>query len=184
VQLPPSFRLDTERLQRFQDQAQAAGRAPGLARLRLAFEFRHDSWFGPEARPALDVLARGESAFVCGHSSRYPYPESEPLTGDFRYLRFHGQDQMFASAYGKAGLKPWAPHMTRWLASGLDVFAYFNNDAGGHAVRDTQALLALILVRDPAGHPMDQAAATANHAGEGEDCRGDSRARSGRPPRT
>jgi uncharacterized protein YecE (DUF72 family) len=58
------------------------------------------------------------------------------------YLRFHGPGKMFASAYGLQGLMRWLPLVQRWLGDGIEVFAYFNNDVGGHAVRDTQALLA------------------------------------------
>jgi uncharacterized protein YecE (DUF72 family) len=144
VQLPPSFALDIPRLERFLVQAHDVGKERGLRPPRLAFEFRHPTWFGPEAKPALEALARHRSAFVCGHSNRYPYPEAEPLTGDFTYLRFHGPDKMFASAYGQRGLRRWAPLVRRWLDGGIDVFVYFNNDVGGHAVRDAQALRALI----------------------------------------
>lgn len=144
VQLPPSFGLDVRRLERFLAKAHDVGEERTLRPLRLAFEFRHPTWFGREAKPALDVLTRYGSAFVCGHSSRYPYPDLEPVTGDFMYLRFHGPDEMFASAYGRSGLQRWAPQVRRWIDDGMDVFAYFNNDIGGHAVRDAQALRALV----------------------------------------
>jgi uncharacterized protein YecE (DUF72 family) len=144
VQMPPSFRLDVPQLDRFLAEAHEARREHGLGSLRLAFEFRHPTWFGRDAAPALDVLARHGAAFACGHSSRYPYPDTEPLTADFTYLRFHGPDEMFASAYGRRGLRHWVPLVQKWLHDGLDVFAYFNNDVAGHAVRDARALLALV----------------------------------------
>jgi uncharacterized protein YecE (DUF72 family) len=144
VQLPPSFGLDVRRLEQFLVKSHSVGDELGLRPLRLALEFRHPTWFGPGATPALEVLRRYGSAFVCGHSSRYPYPDPEPVTGDFMYLRFHGPDEMFASAYGRRGLKRWVPLVRRWIDDGLDVFAYFNNDIGGHAVRDARALLELV----------------------------------------
>lgn len=144
VQLPPSFALDVRRLERFLEKACEVGRERKLTPLRLAFEFRHPTWYGSDAKPALDLLARHGAAFVCGHSNRYPYPEKEPLTADFVYLRFHGPNEMFASAYGRRRLERWAPLVRRWVDDGIDVFAYFNNDVGGHAVRDALALLALV----------------------------------------
>lgn len=143
VQLPPSFALDVGRLERFLEGAYDVGRERGIDTFRLAFEFRHPAWFGVEAKPALAALERHGAAFVCGHSCRYPYPESEPVTGDFMYLRFHGPGKMFASAYNRSGLSRWALPINRWRDDGIDVFAYFNNDVGGHAVRDARALLAL-----------------------------------------
>lgn len=140
VQLPPSFGLDVRRLERFLARAHEVGEERGLHPLRLAFEFRHPTWFGSDARIALEVLEHYGSAFVCGHSSRNPYPDPEPLTGDFMYLRFHGPGKMFASAYGRRRLTRWVPLIQGWLDGGIDVFAYFNNDIGGHAVRDAQAL--------------------------------------------
>ena len=144
VQLPPSFALDVRRLERFLERAHEVGEERGLDSPRLAFEFRHPTWFGSEAKPAVEALERHGAAFVCGHSSRFPYPETEPVTGDFMYLRFHGPGKMFASAYGQEGLRRWVPPVAGWLDDGVDVFAYFNNDVGGHAVRDARALLALL----------------------------------------
>jgi uncharacterized protein YecE (DUF72 family) len=141
VQLPPSFGLDVRRLERFLERAHEVGEERSLHPLRLAFEFRHPTWFGSDARTALETLERYGAAFVCGHSSRYPYPRPAPLTGDFMYLRFHGPGKMFASAYGRRSLRRWVPLIQGWLDDGIDVFAYFNNDVGGHAVRDAQALL-------------------------------------------
>ena len=44
---------------------------------------------------------------------------------------------------GRRRLRRWTPLVRRWLRDGIDVYAYFNNDIGGHAVRDAQALRAL-----------------------------------------
>jgi uncharacterized protein YecE (DUF72 family) len=83
------------------------------------------------------------AAIVFAHSSRFPYPEEEPVTADFVYLRFHGPKEMFTSRYGKAGLERWRSKIEDWLGSGLDVYAYFNNDVHGYAVGDAIALLEL-----------------------------------------
>jgi uncharacterized protein YecE (DUF72 family) len=57
------------------------------------------------------------------------------------YFRFHGPKEMFASSYSAAAIRNSAITMKRLLSQRRDVHAYFNNDAGGHAPRDAQALL-------------------------------------------
>jgi uncharacterized protein YecE (DUF72 family) len=145
VQLPPSFKLDAERLADFLARAARASSAPGRGRPRLAFEFRHPSWFAPgEARDAvLARIGKRGGALAFAHSARYPYPEDEPVAADFVYLRFHGPRELFASRYGKRGLAPWARKIARWRARGLDVYAYFNNNAAGYAAEDAAQLARL-----------------------------------------
>jgi uncharacterized protein YecE (DUF72 family) len=41
-------------------------------------------------------------------------------------------------------LEPWAERIRQWLAEELSVFAYFNNDAFGHAVEDARLLQELM----------------------------------------
>jgi uncharacterized protein YecE (DUF72 family) len=146
VQLPPSFRLDAKRLAAFLAAAARAEIALGLEGFRLAFEFRHPTWFAPgKARDAaLALLEDRGAALAFAHSARYPYPVDEPITADFVYLRFHGPRELFASRYGPAGLKPWAKKIRRWRSRGLDVYAYFNNDVAGYAAEDAAALARLL----------------------------------------
>jgi len=60
--------------------------------------------------------------------------------GPFVYVRFHFGESRYGGAYDEARLEDWG----RWLAdrahAGPDVFAYFNNDVGGHAPRDAARL--------------------------------------------
>lgn len=144
VQLPPSFSFDGDRLDTFLAQANDVAKDRGIDPFRIAVEFRHPSWFGGDDHPVLEILERHGAAFVCGHSSEYPYPKEEPRTAEFCYLRFHGPEEMFKSGYGKRRLKRWVPLIRGWLDDGLDVFAYFNNDAEGHATRDGRSLRELI----------------------------------------
>jgi uncharacterized protein YecE (DUF72 family) len=51
---------------------------------------------------------------------------------------------MFASSYTDEQLEEWAGRIRGWLSAGLDVFAYFNNDAGGCAVRNALRLRDLV----------------------------------------
>jgi uncharacterized protein YecE (DUF72 family) len=38
----------------------------------------------------------------------------------------------------------WAARVREWAAQGRDVFAYFNNDAYGHALRNADTLKRLL----------------------------------------
>jgi uncharacterized protein YecE (DUF72 family) len=146
VQLPPSLKIDPARLGEFLTAAEEARQQVGMEQPpRMAFEFRHRSWFElPGVNDALEVLEKHGAALVFAQSSRYPYPESEPVTSDFVYLRFHGPDKMFASLYGAEMLKRWVPRARRWMKQGLDVYAYFNNDVNGYAVADARDLIKLV----------------------------------------
>ncbi len=145
VQLPPSFGVDIERLVRFLERSERVRSEISMSTpLRLAFEFRHPTWFErPYRQAVVDTMKRYGTAVVFAHSSRYPYPDDEPVTAGFVYMRFHGPREMFASRYGKAGLERWRPKIKDWLGRGLDVYAYFNNDVHGYAVGDAEALLEL-----------------------------------------
>jgi len=134
LQLPPSFKADAARLEAFLELSRSFG-----AR-RLALEFRHASWF---TREVDELAARHGAALVIGHSSRYP---CAPLTtaAPFVYLRFHGPRELFASRYSEEELAGWAAQVRSWLAEGRPVYAYFNNDAGGHAIENARMLLRLV----------------------------------------
>ena len=138
VQLPPAMRADARRLGSFLESARVTAREILGRDLRLAFEFRHASWF--ESARARELLEANDAALVLANSTRYPAPEGEPRTAGWAYLRFHGPRELFASRYGAAGLRPWAASIRVWLARGEDVYAYFNNDAGGHAPVDARTL--------------------------------------------
>jgi uncharacterized protein YecE (DUF72 family) len=141
IQLPPSLASDPSRLHRFLRMTSGICQELALGDLRIAIEARHASWFEPAA---LSALEKHGAALVFAHSSRYPYPADEPVTGDFVYLRFHGPADLFASPYGRERLEPWAEKIHAWRARGLDVYAYFNNDAEGHAIDDAAGLAALM----------------------------------------
>ena len=88
-------------------------------------------------------LPRPRVALVIAHSSRYPVPEAVS-TAPFVYFRFHGPKELFASGYSDVELERWAAHAKRFLGEGLDVYAYFNNDAMGDAVPDAQTLIRMV----------------------------------------
>jgi uncharacterized protein YecE (DUF72 family) len=145
VQLPPSLNINCDLLEGFLAAVQDVRKACRISGApRLAFEFRHPSWFSPSGvEGVVKTLRSHGAAFAMAHSGRYPYPETEPITADFVYLRFHGPDRMFASLYGAERLSRWVPGIRRWLREGLDVYVYFNNDVNAFAVSDAREILAL-----------------------------------------
>jgi uncharacterized protein YecE (DUF72 family) len=76
---------------------------------------------------------------LCVHDM--PGAESPLLMiGPIVYLRFHGYGTKYGGSYPDEALDEWALWIRRALASGRDVFAYFNNDIHGHAVYDAERL--------------------------------------------
>lgn len=137
LQFPPSFRCDPKRLAAFLKSGQRA--VPKSPRMRLVFEFRHDSWFKEE----IYALLRWHEAALCmADSSRYP--RHDRVTADFVYLRFHGRAELFASKYAEKELMEEATRIRRYLRKGLDVYVYFNNDALGYAVENATTLNDLV----------------------------------------
>jgi uncharacterized protein YecE (DUF72 family) len=67
-------------------------------------------------------------------------------TAPFVYVRLHGpsKDQLYAGSYTDDDLGWWAERIHEWLDGGRDVWAFFNNDAAGHAVRNARRLRHLL----------------------------------------
>jgi uncharacterized protein YecE (DUF72 family) len=59
-------------------------------------------------------------------------------TGDWIYLRFHGD--RYSGSYDRQTLKSQARSIKQQLSDGRDVFAYFNNDAEGYALKNAAEL--------------------------------------------
>ncbi|HSK08547.1 MAG TPA: DUF72 domain-containing protein [Vicinamibacterales bacterium] len=122
-QLPPAWPRDLERLRRFLDTL-----PPGY---RHALEFRDPDWY---AGDVFDALVQHNAA-LCVHDMP---GSSAPLraVGPFIYLRLHGAGSRYGGRYPDDRLDAWAEWLASGHAAGLPVYAYFNNDVGGHAPRD------------------------------------------------
>jgi uncharacterized protein YecE (DUF72 family) len=129
VQLPPTLRCDPAALD--------ATLACFPSTVRVAVELRHPSGFTDEVR---DVLTRHRAAFVEADRLGVLGPAWE--TAPWRYLRFHVGRAHPSPCYGHQALDAWA----RRLSGAGEVFAYFNNDPLGCAVRDAR-LFALAVAR-------------------------------------
>jgi uncharacterized protein YecE (DUF72 family) len=60
------------------------------------------------------------------------------------YVRRHGTGPQYGGSYPEARLKTDTARIRTWLADGLDVYVYFNNDRGGAAVRNALRLRRLL----------------------------------------
>jgi uncharacterized protein YecE (DUF72 family) len=101
------------------------------ADVRVAFEPRHASWYTEEVA---GVLAEHDAALCLSDTPERTAPRWR--TASWGYVRFHqGRAHPFP-CYGRKALTTWARRLAELWGSEADIFAYFNNDQGGCAVRD------------------------------------------------
>jgi uncharacterized protein YecE (DUF72 family) len=121
-QLPATFHRDDDRLR------QALAELPDG---RHAFEFRHESWFAPDVYA---LLREHGAALVIGDHPERPFQAHE-LTADWTFIRFHHGSRGRNGNYSKTELERWVERIDRWRRR-ADVYAYFNNDWHGYAVKN------------------------------------------------
>jgi len=105
--------------------------------VRHALEPRHPSFDSDEARA---LCSEHDVAIVIADSAG-KWPTMHDATSNFRYVRLHGETELYASGYTPASLDRWAEQCKAWAGHGHDVYVYFDNDAKGHAPHDAVALL-------------------------------------------
>lgn len=129
-QLPPRWGFDRDRFETF---LRALPR-----RRRHTVEFREPSWYNDDT---FALLAKYKIA-LCLHDM---HGSSTPriAVGPFVYVRFHGTVR-YSGRYPDDHLKEWAEWLAGEMRGGRAIYAYFNNDAGGHAPRDAVRLRAYI----------------------------------------
>lgn len=131
-QLPPSLKMDLEKLKDFCRLLKKS--------YRHTIEFRHESW---HVGDVMDLL-REYNISACFVSM--PGIESiEEVTSDFIYIRFHGSAELYASRYTKRQLSAWARLLDEYRRQNLDIYAYFNNDYNAYAVENALALKEMLL---------------------------------------
>ena len=85
-----------------------------------------------------DAAFRASRTLFCSCSGPR-LPDELVKTADDVYVRFHGVKQWYRHDYTQAELAVWAANIR---ASGaVRVWAYFNNDRNGYAVKNARALL-------------------------------------------
>jgi len=130
-QLPPGWKADRDRLEQF------LRVLPRNA--RHVIEFRDPSWYED------DVLALLEQHAValCLHDMRGSATRRMRV-GPFVYVRFHGSSGTYNGSYPDDRLADWAAWLNEQIAADADVYAYFNNDVGGHAPRNALTLRGML----------------------------------------
>ncbi len=137
-QLPPHWPLNLERFEIFLRALAPAARAAGIKPLpRSVVEFRDPSWYDER----VFALLRRYKVALCLHDMQGS-ASGKLVVGPFIYVRFHFGTKKYGGRYPDDRLNDWADWLAARSAEGLDVFAYFNNDTGGHAPRDAVRLRA------------------------------------------
>ncbi|GFG65103.1 hypothetical protein MKUB_25930 [Mycobacterium kubicae] len=129
VQLHPEQQRDDARLDHF------LASVPNW--IRVAVELRHPSWNDPAV---YELLERHRAAYVVMSGANLVcVPRA---TTDLVYVRMHGPEpaSLYTGSYTDSDLRWWAERITEWDSQGRDVWMYFNNDIGGHAVRNALSL--------------------------------------------
>lgn len=128
-QLPPNLKADPGRLAAFLADAKEM-------KLRIAFEFRHASWFDPEI---YKLLERCEAALCVAESDELQTPDVQ--TAPFSCYRLR------QSEYSDAALDAIAERLGRRAEHG-DVFAYFKHEDDPTGA--VWAARVLAMLREPA----------------------------------
>lgn len=126
-QLPPRWLPNVERLTAFLD---AVPEDPAQA-----LEIRDARWYVEDVFRLLEARRMP----LCLHDMAGSVPPIR-ITGPIAYLRFHGPRGTYGERYPDATLDTWADRIRAWAADGTPVWAYFNNDIGGHAPVDAERL--------------------------------------------
>lgn len=129
-QLPPRWKVNLPRFEHFLSVLPKSH--------QHVVEFRDASWL------ILDVFRVMEQYHVahCIHDMQ-PLEIPIRVTAPPVYIRFHG-DTKHRGNYDEQTLATWATRIAEWQAQKLPVFAYFNNDVGGYAVKNAKTLKELV----------------------------------------
>jgi uncharacterized protein YecE (DUF72 family) len=122
-QLPPNFKGDPELLEDFLSSSTASG-------VRLAFEFRHDSWFREET---FAILRRHGAALCVAESDELESPDV--ATAPFRCYRLRKSD------YSGEELEEIVGTLRERMREG-EVFAYFKHEEAPTGALNAATVLA------------------------------------------
>jgi uncharacterized protein YecE (DUF72 family) len=131
-QLPPSFHYTPARLTRILGQLDT--------QRRNVVEFRHKSWWNETVYKAFQ-----ETGTIFCSCSGPRLPDELVKTADDIYIRFHGVKKWYRHDYTKEELEVWAERIRASKAK--TVWAYFNNDRDGYAIKNARALTRILQSR-------------------------------------
>jgi uncharacterized protein YecE (DUF72 family) len=121
-QLPPSFKIDSVRLKSFLRFLPAKPLS--------VFEFRHQSWYNPQIYKLLSSSGAG----ICVHDMPGKNPDKMLTLSGILYLRFHGPHGNYEGKYSFQKLAATAKQAVN--TGSQDIYAFFNNDMYGYAVKN------------------------------------------------
>lgn len=131
-QLPPRWKINVERLDEF------LRILPGEH--NYAIEFRDETWLVPEV---FKLLRKHNAAFCIHDFADMKVPRE--ITADFTYIRFHGPTSAkYWGSYPDHELRAWADQIKQWRRNLSSIYAYFNNDPEGAAVKNALTLKQLV----------------------------------------
>ncbi len=131
-QFPPGMKLDVDRLCGFLELIKPYP-------VKHAFEFRHQSWITKD----VTILLKKHNHSYC--MADWPeFNKKLPVTSDFVYIRRHGKGGTYDTCYSSKELKRDAREIKGYLARGLEVFIYFNNDVNAYAPRNALELMEIL----------------------------------------
>jgi uncharacterized protein YecE (DUF72 family) len=125
-QLPPNLKADLDRFATFLKEASPEG----TGTLRVAFEFRHASWFAGEV---FDLLRQHQAALCVAESDEFETPDV--ATAPFSCYRLR------KSEYGAADLQQIEEQLTTKARQG-EVFAYIKHEDSAKGALQAASLLA------------------------------------------
>jgi uncharacterized protein YecE (DUF72 family) len=126
-QLPPNWHVNTERLAEFLSALPAHN--------HYVCEFRDPTWY---TQPVYELLRKYNVA-LCVHDWQGQRSPSH-LTADYAYVRLHGATGKYQGNYTPSMLSSWAELIDGWRPQLRAIYVYFNNDQGGHAIRNALTL--------------------------------------------
>jgi uncharacterized protein YecE (DUF72 family) len=130
-QFPPSLTFDLDRLEDFLELLEPY-------EMKNTFEFRNKTWIN---KKVVDLMKK-KNVSLC--MADWPdFLDKLPLTAEFVYIRRHGQEGNYATAYSKEFLNKDAKRVKAYMRQKKDVFIYFNNDAFGYAPQNASELITL-----------------------------------------
>lgn len=132
------FRVPKE-IQR-DDATLAAMLATWPGAIPLTMEFQHASW----RRDEVHDLLRAAGASLCATDvDDDPEPPPLDVTGRALYVRLR------RASYSEAEVHAWADRLVPFVASGVDVYAFFRHDDDGTSALRAMDLRAAVLARLP-----------------------------------
>jgi uncharacterized protein YecE (DUF72 family) len=125
-QLPPSYHYSAARLRSIVSQLDPAR--------RNVVEFRHKSWWNDKV---YDAFRAANITFCSCSGPRLPDELVE--TSDDVYVRFHGTKRWYRHDYTPEELAVWVARIR--ASKARRVWAYFNNDRDGYAIKNARELI-------------------------------------------